>query len=150
MKQKDKDVLVAYIAERAQDEEILRFVDDIIDREKHEASTLSGITKYIGLGKFVGIAPKPSESTPVASKDEDVGEPLSLSPSVNYTPVCVPAKRIGEETKQSIMGYLRNGPATLDKINSAINGKLKNTESLLALLCVRKLIKFDGDKYLVK
>jgi hypothetical protein len=139
--------LLDWVNKHATDEEILQFVDRVIDREKDEANVLGTVSKYIGVGV---VHKKPGEEYVPPVVEEDVKHSKKvveddLKPSEE--PSGTAAKRIGTATKDAIRGYLRNGPATDEMINKAINGNIGNTKGLLKLLWERKDLKYSEGKF---
>lgn len=139
--------LLDWVNKHATDEEILQFVDRVVDREKDEANVLGTVSKYIGIGV---VHKKPGEEYAPPVVEESV-KPSKKAVETDLKPSEEPsgtaAKRIGTATKDAIRGYLRNGPATDEMINKAINGNIGNTKGLLKLLWERKDLKYVDGKF---
>lgn len=146
LSEKDRRALCDFIFEKATDEDILGVVKQTKERFLYVQDELTDIKKFVGSGRF---SDQPKTSAPVKTpvKAEPEPEKVEVSAVPNVEPAGTPAKRVGGNTKQTIVRLLESKPLTSAKINAGLNGVQTNTDAVLKLLWTRKELKFNGQEF---
>lgn len=145
LSEKDRRALCDFIFEKATDEDILGVVKQTKERFLYVQEELTDVKKFVGSGRF-GEAIKAATPVKTPVKQESI-TPVEVPQVPNVEPPGTPAKRVGGNTKQTIVRLLELQPLTAAKINAGINGVQANTDAVLKLLWTRKELKFNGQEF---
>jgi len=144
MKEEERDRLLD-ILKSAPDEVLINAVLEMKATRQRLKEDLDLAFKYFGNGK-------PKDSVPpvimVSKVEQNIQNSISTS-SNNIKPPGDAAARIGSETENLVTRYLKDGPKDVDKLALVLARPIKLTESLLARLWDKKVVKYDGEKYYI-
>lgn len=143
-KTKQRERLLQILNE-APTEILLNAVEDFKAFKCRQAESMTTVFKYFGDGK-----PQQDQSPPSAPAAEPSPKPdapvLKDTQAKMIKAPGVPAGKIGSETEAAAIGWLRNGPASLESLAVAMKRNEKIAETLLARLWEKKKVLYRSDK----
>lgn len=145
-KTKQRERLLQILNE-APTEILLNAVEDFKAFKLRQAEAMSSVFKYFGDGRSASAqaGAAMAEKIEVTIESTKVVEE-SKAKAKMIKPPGVPAGKIGSETEAAAIGWLRNGPASLESLAVAMKRNEKIAETLLARLWEKKKVLYRSDK----